>query len=83
MAALKAHEPLTIVDVEKGRWLMAIDEQISTENVKKAGLSQVDMAKLQASITAVEKAYKLEPKLKADEMYSAAYLPSKDALMMK
>lgn len=83
MAALKAHEPLTIVDVEKGRWIMAIEEQISTANVKKVGLSQVDMAKLQASITAVEKAYKMEPKLKAEEMYSSAFLPAKEALMLK
>ena len=77
--ALKAHEPLTDVAVERGRWQITIDDMLRTPDVLEGGISNVDMSRLQRTITAVEEAYGIAPKLTAEDLYTPAYLPPVEA----
>lgn len=82
MAALKAHEPLTDVPVELGRWQITIDEQLRTPEVLEGGISNVDMARLQRSIAAVEDAYGIPNALTAESLYDPSFLPPAEARML-
>jgi NitT/TauT family transport system substrate-binding protein len=75
IAALAAHEPLTDVPVELGRWTMTLDEQVRIDEVRANGISHVDMERLQRTITAVERAYNIEPRLKAEDLFVPDFLP--------
>jgi NitT/TauT family transport system substrate-binding protein len=73
--ALKAHEPLTDEPVEAARLKMAIDELVLTDHVKKNGLSSIDPARFQESITMIEEAFNLPKKLKVSDVYDSRFLP--------
>jgi NitT/TauT family transport system substrate-binding protein len=77
--ALAAHEPLTDKAVELGRWEMTLNEQVRIDEVEANGVSFVDMDRLQRTITAVEKAYGLTPRLKAEDIFVDDFLPAADA----
>ena len=79
IAALAAHEPLTDVPVELGRWQMTLDEQVFIDEVREHGISHVDLERLQRTITAVEQAYDLEPTLTVDDLFIPDFLPSAEA----
>ncbi len=74
--ALKAHEPLTDEAVETSRLKMAIDELVLTEHVKKNGLSSIAPARFQESITLIEEAFGMAPKLKVADVYNDRFLPA-------
>lgn len=76
IAILKETEALTDIALEKERWLITRDELILTPKVKVSGLGVVDMARLQESIGLVEDAYKLAPKVKAEDIYTSKFLPA-------
>lgn len=82
MAALKEHEPLTDVALEKDRLQTSFDELILTETVKANGISFVDPVRMQRNIASVEAAYGLPAKVKVEDVYSDAYLPPREDLMM-
>ena len=73
--ALKAHEPLTDEAVERGRLQMSIDELLMTDHVKANGLSSIPPARFQESITLIEEAFNLPPKLKVADVYVDRFLP--------
>jgi NitT/TauT family transport system substrate-binding protein len=73
--ALKAHEPLTDEIVEAGRLKMSIDELVLTDTVKANGLSSIPPARFQESITLIEEAFNLPPRLKVADVYTEAFLP--------
>jgi NitT/TauT family transport system substrate-binding protein len=77
--ALAAHEPLTDKPVELGRWQMTLDEQVRIPEVKEKGISHVDMERLQRTIMAVERAYNLPHRLKAEDVFLPQFLPPLDA----
>ena len=79
IAALKAHEPLTDEAVELLRWQITIDEMLRTPAALEGGVSTVDMDRLQRSVTAVEDAYGLPNKLKAEDVYDPSFLPDAEA----
>lgn len=72
---LRAAQPLTDVALETERHQMNLERVIVTENVRQNGLSNVDMARLQAGIAAVEEAFGLPPRVQAAQMYTAEFLP--------
>jgi NitT/TauT family transport system substrate-binding protein len=82
MQALKAHEPLTDVEVEKGRWMITVNEMLRTEDTLSGGLSAVDMERLQRSIMAVEDAYGVPNALQAADLYTDAFLPPAEERML-
>ena len=73
--ALKAHEPLTDEAVETVRLKMSIDELVMTDHVKANGLSSITPERFQASITLIEQAFNLPPKLKTADVYDPRFLP--------
>lgn len=82
MEALKAHEPLTDVPVERGRWQITIDEMLRTPDTLAGGLSTVDMDRMQRGIVAVEDAYGIENALQASDLYTDAFLPPQEDRML-
>lgn len=83
IAALKAHEALTDEAVELDRWMITVNDMLRTENAVSGGVSTVDMAKLQRSIESVETAYGLPHTLKAEDIYTDAFLPEASARMLR
>ncbi|MFN3613554.1 MAG: ABC transporter substrate-binding protein [Rubrimonas sp.] len=83
IAALKAHEALTDEAVELDRWMITVNDMLRTDNVVANGVSAVDMARLQRSIESVEAAYGLPHNLKAEDIYTDAFLPAADARMLR
>ena len=72
---LRAAQPLTDVALETERHQMNLARVIVTDNVRQNGLSNVDMARLQTGITAVEEAFGLQPRVQAAQIYTAEFLP--------
>jgi NitT/TauT family transport system substrate-binding protein len=82
MEALADHEPLTDVEVERGRWQITMDEMLATPDTLEGGISNVDMDRLQRGIMSVEDAYGIENALKAEDLYTDAYLPAPEDRML-
>lgn len=83
IALLKEMEPLTDVEIERERLQMAIEHMFVTPNVLENGLSHVDAERLARSIQAVENAYGLPNELTVEQVYTDAYLPPREDLMLK
>jgi NitT/TauT family transport system substrate-binding protein len=75
IAALKAQEPLTDVAIERERYVFNTEQHLITDNVRQNGFSNVDPARLQRGIRAVEEAFGLPPGLTVDRVYTDAWLP--------
>ena len=75
MAVLRQAEPLTDVALETERHRMNLSRVIMTDNVRQNGISNVDMARLQRGIAAVEDAYGLPARVQAAQIYDASFLP--------
>jgi NitT/TauT family transport system substrate-binding protein len=75
IAALKAAEPLTDTAIEAERQQVSIREQINSDHVRANGLSVVDPTRLQRGIAAVEAAYGMAAKVKAEDIYTDSFLP--------
>jgi NitT/TauT family transport system substrate-binding protein len=82
MQILKRAEPLTDVPLETERHEMNVERVIVTDNVRRNGLSAVDMGRLQTGIRAVEEAYGMAPKLQAAQLYVPDFLPPRAELML-
>jgi hypothetical protein len=54
---------------------MTLDEQVRIDEVRANGISHVDMERLQRTITAVERAYNIEPRLTAEDLFIPDFLP--------
>ncbi|MEM6381855.1 MAG: ABC transporter substrate-binding protein [Pseudomonadota bacterium] len=82
IAGLAEFEPLTDVPIERQRWQISIDEMIMTDNVKENGISSVDEERFNLGIIEVENAYDIPNSLTMDDIYTDAYLPSKEDRML-
>lgn len=81
MEALKAHEPLTDVELEKWRWMITVNEMLRTPEALENGIGDADMERLQASIVEVENAYGIPNALQAEALFVADFLPPKEERM--
>jgi len=79
---LSRHEPLTDVPVERGRWDLTVRELIDTPEVRSGGLGNVDMTRLQTTITMVEESFNLTPRLRAADIYTGEFLPPREDQMI-
>lgn len=82
MAALRAAEPLSEIPIEMERYRFNAEQHLVTDNVRANGLGAVDPARLQRGIEAVEVAFGLPHRLRADAVYTDAYLPPRAARML-
>ncbi|MEY3943752.1 MAG: hypothetical protein RLZZ133_1442 [Pseudomonadota bacterium] len=70
-------------DVELERLKLAISRNYVTPDVKKNGLGVVDMARLSRSIDQIGLTFKYTNKPKADDIFTAEFLPAKEARLVK
>ena len=70
-------------DVELERLKLAISRNYVTPDVKKNGLGGVDMARLSRSIDQIGLTFKYTNKPKADDIFTAEFLPAKEARLVK
>ena len=70
-------------DVELERLKLAISRNFVTPDVKKNGLGGVDMARLSRSIDQIGLTFKYTNKPKADDIFTAEFLPAKEARLVK
>jgi NitT/TauT family transport system substrate-binding protein len=82
IAVLKQVEPLTDVAIELERYRFNTEQHLITENVRRNGFSNVDPARLERGIRAVEEAFGLPQRLTAADVYTEAYLPPPAARML-
>ncbi|WP_426955359.1 ABC transporter substrate-binding protein [Muricoccus radiodurans] len=75
MTVLRQVEPLSEIPIELERYRFNAEQHLVTDNVRANGLSNVDPARLQRGIEAVEVAFNLPHRLRADAIYTDAYLP--------
>jgi NitT/TauT family transport system substrate-binding protein len=82
MAALKRREPTTIEPIEFERLALTLDNFVFTEEAKKVGLGAVDPARMERAIDQLMTVLKLQVRPKAEDVFSAAYLPDlKDRML--
>jgi NitT/TauT family transport system substrate-binding protein len=79
MAILRRAEPLTDVALETERHALNAATCILTPNARQNGLSAVEEARLGRGIAAVEEAFGLPQRLRAETFYTADYLPPPEA----
>ncbi len=72
---LRQVEPLTDAVLEMERHQLNVQRVIMTDNLRANGVSAVDMARMQAGITAVEGAFNLPPRVQATQFYLPDFLP--------
>ena len=82
MDILKRVEPLTDVPLELSRHRLTMERLVVTDQVRRNGLSQVSMERLQKSLEAVQQAFSLPAALPAAQVYTPAYLPPADQLRL-
>ena len=70
-------------DVELERLKLAISRNFVTPDVKKNGLGGVDMARLSRSIDQIGLTFKYTNKPKAGDIFTAEFLPAKEARLVK
>jgi NitT/TauT family transport system substrate-binding protein len=79
--ALVQREPLTDRKIELERMQLSLDWSIATPWVKKNGMSQLDPARLNKSLSDVSSALKIALPL-AKDVYTDQYLPDRSKLMI-
>jgi NitT/TauT family transport system substrate-binding protein len=72
---LRQVEPLTDAPLELERHNLNVERVIMTENVRRNGISAVDMVRMQRGISAVEDAFGLPQRLQAAQAYTPDFLP--------
>lgn len=82
IAALKKRDMLADESLEQRRLELVLANAIVTDHVKKAGLSAVEMGRMQKTIDLVTTTYN-RPSMKAVELYRPDYLPARSELMLR
>jgi len=75
MELMRRVEPLTDVPLEMARHRLTMERMIVTDHVRRHGISEVSMPRLQASLAAVEQAFGLNAGLRAERVYTPEFLP--------
>ena len=70
-------------DVELERLKLAISRNFVSPEVRKNGLGGADMARLSRSIDQIGLTFKYTNKPKAEDIFTAEFLPAKEALLVK
>jgi NitT/TauT family transport system substrate-binding protein len=81
IGALAKRDALVEPSIERHRLDLVLANAIVTDHVKKAGLSAVDMDRMQRTIDLITTTLK-RPTMKAAELYRAEYLPPRSELML-
>jgi NitT/TauT family transport system substrate-binding protein len=81
IAAIKKRDALVDVDLERHRLELVINSAIVSDHVKAAGLSAVDMDRMQKTIDVITTTFET-PALKAASIYHSEYLPLRSDLML-
>ena len=81
IAAIHKRDALVLQPVERERLQSVINDAILTPHVRSNGLSAVDDRRLRKTIDAVASTFKL-PVIETSSVYSANYLPPRNALMI-
>ena len=80
--ALRERDPLIDPEIELARLALSIDQLVLTDHVISSGFSQIDPARMQAAIDMVRLSYGIEREVAVDDVYTAAYLPPAEDLMI-
>jgi NitT/TauT family transport system substrate-binding protein len=80
IGALAKRDALVEPNIERRRLDLVLANAIVTDHVKKAGLSAVDMDRMQKTIDLITATLK-RPTMKAEELYRPEYLPPRSELM--
>ena len=75
MAQLKKRDPLLNESLEAERWAMVRDLVVLTPHVKANGFSQIEPARLEATVRTVGEAYNVADKIKGADVYTDRFLP--------
>ena len=75
LATVKEHDSLLDDKIELARLKISLQYMLITDHVLKYGLSQVDMDRLQKTLSDVAPAFGINPAPKAAEVYTDEYLP--------
>jgi NitT/TauT family transport system substrate-binding protein len=81
IAAIKKRDPLVDDDLERHRLELVLNSAILTDHVKTAGLSAVDMDRMQKTIDVITTTFKT-PAVKASSIYHSEFLPPRSDLML-
>jgi NitT/TauT family transport system substrate-binding protein len=81
IAALAKRDSMVEPSIEQRRLDLVLANAIVTDHVKKAGLSEVDMDRMQKTIDLITTTLK-RPTMKAAELYRPEYLPPRSELML-
>ena len=79
---VKERDALVDEALEKRRMRLAIDSVIATSEAKAAGVGDVTAARLNDMVTQVSSAFELKSPVKAEAVFSSAYLPPKAERMV-
>lgn len=80
--ALINRDPLIDPELEMARLLLHFDELVLTDNVIENGMSYVEADRLAAAIEMVKASYGIERDLPNEMVYTDAYLPPREELMV-
>jgi len=82
VASIKKRDPMVNKDIEIARLKMSLDYRMVTPNVLKNGISSITPGRIQRSISQVAPVFGLDEGTKAADVYTDAYLPSRDELKL-
>lgn len=80
--ALRERDPLIDPEIELARMALSMDLLVLTDHVIENGFSQIDPARMQAAIDMVRLSYGIERDVTIDDVYTPAYLPPIESLMV-
>lgn len=80
VASVKRRDALLNDAVERERLQVSLDVMMVTPAVRRDGMSQVDMNRLQTSLNEVAQAFEMREAPRADQIYATQYLPSREEL---
>jgi NitT/TauT family transport system substrate-binding protein len=82
IAAVKERDPLIDTALEKDRLMMAIENNVLTEEVAENGMGAIQEDRMAQAIDQVALSFGIDDKPSVDEVFTDAFLPSKDARML-
>ena len=82
IAALRERDPLIDPEIELARLALSMDQLVLTDHVIANGFSQIDPVRMQAAIDMVRLSYGIDRAITVDDVYTTAYLPPADALLI-
>lgn len=82
VASIKKRDPLVNADLEKDRIKMSLDYRMISDNVRKNGISNVDLQRIDASLKDVAQPFGIKTVPTAAEVYTDKYLPPRSEMQL-